>query len=88
MEGVGVRLVLFLSILHFENMKRLFILPFLFLSLQLFAQSEDTTAMNKVVIHQDYRLSILARKEADINTALLKAGSQDWQRISVNGIEY
>jgi hypothetical protein len=53
-------------------MKRLFILPFFFSGLQLFAQQEDTMAMNKVVIHQDYRLSILARKEADINTALLK----------------
>lgn len=53
-------------------MKRLFILPLFFFSLHLFAQAEDTTAMNKVVIHQDYRLSILARKEADINTALLK----------------
>jgi hypothetical protein len=75
-RGVGARFssrwYYFCPILHFENMKRLFILPFFFSSLQLFAQAEDTTAMNKVVIHQDYRLSILARKEADINTALLK----------------
>ncbi len=57
-------------------MKRLLILVPLFFSLHLFAQVEDTSLINtanKVVIYQDYRLNILARREADINTAILKA---------------
>ena len=54
-------------------MKISFILMFLFFGLQAFAQVEDTSVANKVVIYQDYRLAILARKEADINTAILKA---------------
>ena len=38
-----------------------------------FAQVGDTSVTNKVVIYQDYRLNILARKEMDINLAILKA---------------
>lgn len=29
--------------------------------------------MNRVVVHQDFRMDILAKREADINTAILKA---------------
>lgn len=54
-------------------MKHSLILLSLFFSLHSFAQVEDTTVINKVVIYQDYRLAILAKKEADINTAILKA---------------
>jgi len=55
-------------------MKHLIILFLVFLvSHQLIAQSTDSTAANKIVVQQDYRMDILARKEADINTAILKA---------------
>ena len=36
------------------------------------AQATDSITANKIVVHQDYRMDILARKEADINTAILK----------------
>ena len=54
-------------------MNRLFSLLSIFLSLNSFGQVPDTVALNKITVHQDYRLSILARKEAEINTAILKA---------------
>jgi hypothetical protein len=54
-------------------MKISFMLMFLFPGFQSFAQVEDTSVTNKVVIYQDYRLAVLAKKEADINTAILKA---------------
>jgi hypothetical protein len=54
-------------------MKRSLILIFLLNSFHSFAQVEDTSVTKKVVIYQDYRLAILAKKEADINTAILKA---------------
>ena len=54
-------------------MKHILILFFVFLSSHSFAQVTDTSAGNKVVVHQDYRMEILARREADINTAILKA---------------
>ncbi|MEO6757334.1 MAG: SPOR domain-containing protein [Ginsengibacter sp.] len=37
-----------------------------------FSQRFDSTDQNKVVVFKDYRLNILAKKEADINTAILK----------------
>ena len=37
------------------------------------AQSTDSSTADKIVVHQDYRMDILARKEADINTTILKA---------------
>ena len=36
------------------------------------AQVTDSATANKIVVRQDYRMDILARKEADINTAILK----------------
>jgi SPOR domain len=45
----------------------------LFLSFYSFCQVGDSAVSNKIVIHEDYRLTVLARKEADINTAILKA---------------
>jgi hypothetical protein len=66
-------MVLFLPDLCVTNMKLLLILPALFFSLLSFAQVEDTAVMDKVVIHQDYRLAILARREVENNIAILKA---------------
>ena len=54
-------------------MNRLFSLLSIFLCFTSFGQVPDTVALNKITVHQDYRLSILARKEAEINTAILKA---------------
>ncbi|MEP6926569.1 MAG: hypothetical protein ABI834_02980 [Ginsengibacter sp.] len=53
-------------------MKHTLILLSVFFNLPCFAQVNDTTVTNKVIIHQDYRLNILARREAEINTAILK----------------
>ncbi len=53
-------------------MKHTLILVSVFFNLQCFAQVDDTAVTNKVIIHQDYRLNILARREAEINTAILK----------------
>lgn len=44
-----------------------------FIGHQLIAQSTDSLTANRIVVQQDYRMDILARKEADINTAILKA---------------
>lgn len=58
-------------------MKQSFVFLFLsFLSNYSFAQLTDSSLGNKVLVHQDYRMEILARKEADINTAILKAQSR------------
>lgn len=54
-------------------MKQLLILSFIFFSYSCIAQSSiDSVQENKVVVFKDYRLGILARKEAELNTALLK----------------
>jgi hypothetical protein len=57
-------------------MKYLFILIFGLLCSHAFAQNIDTTADNKVVVHMDYRLDMLARKEAELNTETLRALSR------------
>ena len=55
-------------------MKQSFAVIFLSLvSYSSFAQLTDSSSGNKVLVHQDYRMEILARKEADVNTAILKA---------------
>lgn len=48
-------------------MKNLIILLFIGFSHQSFAQINDSISRNKVVVFKDYRLNILARKEAEIN---------------------
>ena len=53
-------------------MKRLLILPFLYFGLPGYGQSQDSTLENKVVVIRDARLDILARKESELNTAILK----------------
>ena len=53
-------------------MKQLLILLFIFFGYSSFSQNRDSTRENKVVVFKDYRLDILAEKEAEINTAILK----------------
>jgi hypothetical protein len=56
--------------LHFDlliDMKYLFILFFIGFSNYSFAQSNDSLPQNKVIVFKDYRLNILARKEAELN---------------------
>ena len=50
----------------------LFILSFIGLTDCCFAQNIHQQPYDKVVVFKDYRLDILARKEAEVNTALLK----------------
>ncbi len=45
---------------------------FLLISMHSFAQSADSTNQNKVIIHKDFRLDMLANRESDLNTAILK----------------
>ena len=49
-----------------------FLLVFCFVQQFGFSQGVDSLGQNKVVVFKDYRLNILAKKEADINTAILK----------------
>ena len=53
-------------------MKQLLILFFIGTALSSFAQDTDSLNENKVIVFKDYRLDILAQKEAEVNTALLK----------------
>lgn len=54
-------------------MKQLLNIFFLVAGFQSFGQDADSVAGNKITVHQDYRMDILARKESNINTAILKA---------------
>ncbi len=70
-------MVSFLTYSMHQFMKRVFILFFILLiSFSSFAQLTDSLSQNKITVHQDYRMEILARREADINTAILKAESR------------
>lgn len=53
-------------------MKQLLILLFVCFGYSSFAQNTDSLKENKVVVFKDYRLDILARKEAEVNIAILK----------------
>jgi len=53
-------------------MKHVFILFFFFPGYASFAQAIDSVNDNKVAVFKDYRLDILAAKESEINTAILK----------------
>ncbi|MEO6289923.1 MAG: hypothetical protein ABIO76_08385 [Ginsengibacter sp.] len=53
-------------------MKQVFFLLLLFFTAKTFAQQADSI-VDKVIVHSDYRLAILARRESEINTAILKA---------------
>jgi len=53
-------------------MKPLFILFFILSSNYCFSQTTELAPQNKAVVFKDYRLNILQRKEAEINTAALR----------------
>jgi hypothetical protein len=53
-------------------MNKLLFLILVFFSPSVFAQHTDSVNERKVTVFKDYRLDILARKEAELNTALLK----------------
>lgn len=53
-------------------MKHLLLLIFISLSNYCFSQTTAPVPQNKVVVFKDYRLDILAEKEAGLNTAILK----------------
>lgn len=53
-------------------MRHLLFLPFLCVGFSGFSQNKDSLNQNKAVVFKDYRLDILARKESEINTAILK----------------
>ncbi len=54
-------------------MKILIFLLFIFFNNCLFAQNTDSVTQDKVAIIKDYRLDILARRESEVNTAILKS---------------
>lgn len=53
-------------------MRQLFIISLICFSNSSFAQITDTLNENKVIVIRDARLDVLGRKEAEINTAILK----------------
>jgi hypothetical protein len=53
-------------------MKKLLIILFLGLGYSSFAQVVDTVLPSKVVVFKDNRLAVITKKEAEINTAILK----------------
>jgi hypothetical protein len=53
-------------------MNKLLFLILVFFSPFVFAQNTDSVTERKVTVFKDYSLDILARKEAELNTALLK----------------
>ena len=50
-----------------KNMKKLFLFSALLLSIDLFAQTGDSTDSNTVVVHKDPRIELLMTKQAEIN---------------------
>ncbi len=66
-------------------MKQLFILFFVGFSFPSFCQATDSLPQNKVIVFKDYRLNILARKEAELNAAnyAKKVRSADGFRLMV-----
>ena len=54
-------------------MKQLFILFFIGFGYSSGAQAIDSINENKAVVFKDYRLNIIAAKEAELNTAILKS---------------
>ncbi|HXR85022.1 MAG TPA: hypothetical protein VN722_11970 [Hanamia sp.] len=53
-------------------MKQLLVVAFIGFSNYAFCQTGNSLPENKVVVFKDYRLDILARKEAELNTEILK----------------
>ncbi len=55
-------------------MKNFLSFVFCLIALQSFAQTDSALALSiPVIVHRDFRLDILARKEAELNTAVTKA---------------
>lgn len=74
------------------NMKKLLFSILCLTGLQTFAQNDSTSPV-AVVVHKDFRLDILARKEAELNAAAIKAASRTamgyrLQVLSTNDREY
>ncbi len=59
-----------------QNMKQFFFCLLICLSADSYSQTinsvSDSASQNRVIVHSDYRLDILAKKESEINTAILK----------------
>lgn len=55
-----------------KSMRSFFLFFFLLTGFTSFAQQADTLTENRVTVFKDYRLNILATREAEINTAILK----------------
>lgn len=53
-------------------MKQLFFFITVFTTSCSFAQVNDAQPSNKIIVQQDYRMQILAQKESDVNTAILR----------------
>lgn len=66
-------MVLFLSTHHYMKKIIFFILGLT--SLQSFAQT-DSAITTAVVVHKDFRLDLLARKEAELNAAITKSAAR------------
>ena len=67
-------MVLFLST-HYRGMKQLLFFIFCLSAFKTFAQT-DSTNPYAVIIHKDFRLDILARKEAELNTTAAKISAR------------
>lgn len=67
-------MVLFLPA-HYQGMKKLIFSIFCLTALQTFAQT-DSLYPTAIVVHKDFRLDILARKEAELNAAAIKAAAR------------
>ncbi len=55
-------------------MKKILLLAFCFVSLKIFAQTDSIN--NNVIVYKDYRLDILARKQAELNEAITKSAAR------------
>lgn len=53
-------------------MRQILIVPFLCFGFPVFSQTTDSLNTNRVMVIRDARLDVLARKEAELNTAILK----------------
>ena len=55
-------------------MKKILFIAFSFTGLQTFAQTDSLNIINNnVIVYKDYRLDILARKQAELNEAAVKS---------------
>jgi len=55
-------------------MKKILLLAFCFAALNTFAQNDSIN--NNVIVYKDYRLEILARKQAELNEAITKSAAR------------